>query len=55
MYLFFDPQVHFVAFSVDDLGLIPIHDIQWRGSGQDRAEEGSSSRQNVNKNNKVFI
>jgi len=27
MYCFFDPPVHFVAFSVDRLSLIPIYDM----------------------------
>jgi len=32
MYRLLDPSVHFVAFSVDDLGLIPIYDVVDRDS-----------------------
>jgi len=27
MYRFFDPPIHSIAFSVDDLGLVPIYDM----------------------------
>ena len=27
VYRFFDPPIHSVAFSVDDLGLVPIYDM----------------------------
>jgi len=32
MYRLLDPSVHSVAFSVDDLGLIPIYDVVERDS-----------------------
>jgi len=28
MYRFFDPPIHSIAFSVDDLGMVPIYDIK---------------------------
>jgi len=27
MYRFFDPPIHSITFSVDDLGLVPIYDM----------------------------
>jgi len=27
MYRFFDPSVHYVFFSVNDLGMVPIYDM----------------------------
>ena len=32
MYRLLDPSVHFVAVSVDDIGLIPIYDVVQRDS-----------------------
>ena len=32
MYRLLDPSVHSVAFSVDDLGLIPVYDVVERDS-----------------------